>query len=135
MAWVRCCGGATKKTFTPIYTKSGWTQNVVNDALNGSGYGNWGTDGGYAQNVPVSVCTFSCNKNFTLNIVMPANGINGYVCVEVYIDGVLIDNTAKNTSITEKTLTVQANSGLCEIKINNWRGASSGTSTITFGAV
>ena len=135
MAWVRCCGGAIKKLFTTIYNKTGWTQTINNSVLNGSGSGNFGTDGGYNQNVPVTVATFACNKNFTFYGIIHASGANAYIDLEVYVDGVLIGNTTKDTSATDKTLNLNCNAGTCEVKMNNWRGMASGTANIDYSAM
>lgn len=137
MPLVRMSGGGNVKKFVTMTTKSGFTQSINDDgSISGSGYDNCGTDGGYPQNVPITVISFSSSKPFNFVGVLAPSGMNAYIDLELYVDNELIGNTAKDVSTAQKTISLSnCPSGVVEIKINNWRGASSGGSTINFSAV
>lgn len=139
MAWVRCCGGSIEKIFTILFTKTGYTSNILNDILTcetpsplnySSAY--------YPMNVPQTICTFNCNKQFefdgTLAEEAVGNTITQYISLQVYCNNVLVGETGQSTASGDKSVHLTVPSGNIDVKINNWRGLGNGNALCRFSA-
>ncbi len=139
MAWVRCCGGSINKIFTILFTKSGYNATLSNSIITCETPSplNYGA-AFYPYNVPQTICTFNCNKQFkfdgTLSEEAIGNTITQYISLQVYCNNVLIGETGQSTASGDKNVHLTVPAGNIDVKINNWRNLGSGNALCRFSA-